>query len=146
MANWQEELDKKFKQLNIKEETNETKSVSKNRSNSSRSNNSVSSSKHTSDTSNTIGDGSRDLFRGRVSEKTRYVNNVKKGGNRVITKEAALDDLEKMEVEAKDEVSKVVIKVAKVLVKILSTIRSNQLLTDEEKKNIKEARAKREVK
>jgi len=143
---WQEELDKKFKQLNIKEETNETKSLFKNRSDSSRSNNSVSSGKDTSDTNNSIGSGSSSLFRGRVSEKTRQVNNVKKEDKLMITKEAALDDLEKKEAEVKDEVSKVIIYVAKVIVKMLSTIRSNQLLTDEEKVRIKEARAKREVK
>lgn len=71
---------------------------------------------------------------------------IKKEEKTVITKEAALDDLEKLEAEAKDDVSKVIVRAFKVLVKVLSTIRSNQLLTDEEKVRIKEARAKREVK
>ena len=64
----------------------------------------------------------------------------------MITKEAAMEDLDKIEAEAKDDVSKMFVKVAKVIVKMMATIRSNQLLTDEDKIKIKEAKQKREVK
>jgi len=79
----------------------------------------------------------------------KEINNDKKGGNRMITVEGALKDLEAIEVEANDASSKAVIKALKVLVKFLSTMRSNQLLTEEEKVNIrkaKEARAAKEAK
>lgn len=61
----------------------------------------------------------------------------------MITREAALDDLEKLEKEVSGEESKVIVKVAKILVKMLATIRSNQLLTDEDKVRIKKARETR---
>lgn len=64
----------------------------------------------------------------------------------MITKEAALDDLEKLEAEATDNDGKLIVKVAKVIVKVLATIRSNQLLTEEDKKRIKEARKVRDGK
>jgi hypothetical protein len=62
----------------------------------------------------------------------------------MITREAALDDLEKLEKEAKDDSGRLIVKVAKVLVKILSTIRSNQLLTEDEKMKIQSDRVKRQ--
>jgi hypothetical protein len=142
---WQEELDKKFKQLNIRGVTNETKSVSKNRSDSSRNNNSVDSSKYTPNTSNSVGSGSRNLFRGRVSEENRSINNVKKGGSVMITVDAALKDLEVIEQEAKDEGAKAVVKALKVVVKFLSTIRSNQLLSEDDKKRIQAEKATRKT-
>lgn len=63
----------------------------------------------------------------------------------MITREAALEDLEKMEKEATDEVSKTFVRVAKILVKVLATIRSNQLLTDTDKARIRETRAKKDA-
>ena len=65
----------------------------------------------------------------------------------MITVEGALKDLEVIEKEATD--SKAVVKAIKVLVKFLSTMRSNQLLTEQDKlviKGSKEARAVKEKK
>ncbi len=69
-----------------------------------------------------------------------------KGGGKVITVEGALKDLEAIETEAKDEGAKSVVKALKVVIKFLSTMRSNQLLTEEEKVKIREARKAREEK
>jgi hypothetical protein len=147
---WSEQLDRKEKELNLKkEEINETKSVPKNRSNSGRSNNSNSISQTTSSPDNSTGNRSGDLFRGRIFSKTRPINNSKKGGSSMITVDGALKDLEAIETEATDAGSRAIIKALKVLVKFLSTMRSNQLLTDEEKvaiKKAKEARTAKEVK
>lgn len=62
----------------------------------------------------------------------------------MITVEGALKDLEAIEVEAKDEGAKSVVKALKVVVKFLSTMRSNQLLTEADKIEIKKAKAERE--
>ena len=61
----------------------------------------------------------------------------------MITKEAALDDLKKIDVSA--PVGKVIVEVARILIKLLATIRSNQLLTDDEKKAIKKKREERDA-
>ena len=56
----------------------------------------------------------------------------------MITKDAALEDLKKVEVAVdKLSVQMVIIRVTEILVKLLATIRSNQLLTEDEKKAIK---------
>jgi hypothetical protein len=62
----------------------------------------------------------------------------------VITVEGALKDLEAIEIEAKDEGAKSVVKALKVVVKFLSTMRSNQLLTETDKVAIKKAKTERE--
>jgi hypothetical protein len=62
----------------------------------------------------------------------------------VITVEGALKDLEVIEIEAKDEGAKSVVKALKVIVKFLSTMRSNQLLTETDKVAIKKAKTERE--
>ncbi len=68
----------------------------------------------------------------------------------MITVEAALSDLEAIDkgtgkYAGKTDVQKV-IEVAKVFVKFLSTIRSNQLLTEPEKVAIKKAKTERKSK
>jgi hypothetical protein len=63
----------------------------------------------------------------------------------MITVEGALKDLEAIEKEANDAGAKAVVKALKVVVKFLSTIRSNQLLTEEEKIKIRAQRKEREV-
>lgn len=55
----------------------------------------------------------------------------------MIKVDAALKDLEALEAKAPDVGTKVIVGVAKVLVKILSTMRTNQLLTEDDKKAIK---------
>jgi hypothetical protein len=62
------------------------------------------------------------------------------GGYIMITKEGALDDLNKIEEEADSTVAKVIVKVAKVIVKVLATMRSNQLLTEKQKEDIQTAK------
>lgn len=62
----------------------------------------------------------------------------------MITVEGALKDLEAIEIEAKDEGAKSVVKALKVVVKFLSTMRSNQLLTETDKVAIKKAKTERE--
>ena len=63
----------------------------------------------------------------------------------MITVEGALKDLEAIEVEATDAGAKSVVKALKVVVKFLSTIRSNQLLTDVDKIRIQKAKAERKA-
>ena len=64
----------------------------------------------------------------------------------MITVEDALKDLEAYEKEVTTVEAKVLIKVSKVLVKFLSTMRSNQLLTEEEKVAIGKTKKERAVK
>jgi hypothetical protein len=64
----------------------------------------------------------------------------------MITVEGALKDLEAIEKEAGDAGSRAVVKALKVVVKFLSTMRTNQLLTDEEKVVIAKARKERQAK
>jgi len=65
----------------------------------------------------------------------------------MITKDHALQDLEKIEEEAsqgKINAAVVLVRVAKVIIKVLITIRTNQLLTEDERKAIKEAKRNRQ--
>ena len=64
----------------------------------------------------------------------------------MITVEGALKDLEVIEKEATDSGAKAVVKALKVVVKFLSTIRSNQLLTEPEKVAIAAVRKERQAK
>jgi hypothetical protein len=64
----------------------------------------------------------------------------------MITVEGALKDLEVIEKEANDSGAKAVVKALKVVVKFLSTIRSNQLLTEPEKLAIAAIRKERQAK
>jgi hypothetical protein len=74
------------------------------------------------------------------------INNViGKGGKGMITVDGALKDLEAIEKETNDEGSKAVVKALKVVVKFLSTMRSNQLLTEDDKKRIGAEKAKRQA-
>ena len=127
---WHEQLNKKEKELNITKEGINVCIRTDSRSNS--------------------GNSSRRISSIRVSERNKKINNVTdKGGNRMITVEGALKDLEAIEKEAGDSGSKAVVKALKVLVKFLSTMRPNQLLTEEEKVVIhkaREVRAAKEVK
>lgn len=88
-----------------------------------------------------IGSNNRgsDSTRSTVFDEGRkdIVINKVKGETKMITVEAALSDLEKIE---KDETLKPeakILRAMKLIVKFLSTMRSNQLLTDEDKKTIK---------
>jgi len=77
----------------------------------------------------------------------KEINNVtEKGGVKVITVEGALSDLEVIEKETDDAGAKAVVKALKVMVKFLSTMRTNQLLTNEEKIAIGKARKERQAK
>ena len=61
----------------------------------------------------------------------------------MITVEGAIKDLELIEAEATDAGAKTVVKALKVVVKFLSTMRSNQLLTEQDKVGIRKAKAER---
>jgi hypothetical protein len=121
MTDWKEQLNKKVESLNIKEVKDGDISV---RSNS----------------------RSSDSVRSPISTEVRKDINkvIEKGGIVMITKEAALDDLKKIDVNA--PIGKVIVEVGGILIKILATIRSNQLLTEEEKVNIRKAREARAAK
>ncbi len=80
------------------------------------------------------------------SNREIKINNViGKGGKGMITVDGALKDLEAIEKETNDEGSKAVVKALKVVVKFLSTMRSNQLLTEDDKKRIGAEKAKRQA-
>ena len=83
----------------------------------------------------------------RRNGQTTEINNGKeKEAKGMITVEGALKDLEAIEKETTDIGAKAIVKGLKVVVKFLSTIRSNQLLTDEEKIAIRKARETRQAK
>ena len=119
---WQEDLDKKSIELNLKGGDNG----------------------HSISCNNSIGRdnnrGSRDVHR--VSIHKEIINVVKKEETLMITKDAALEDLDKVNPDA--SVGKVIIEVSRILIKILATIRSNQLLTEEDKVKIRAARKERD--
>lgn len=71
---------------------------------------------------------------------------IKKEEHKVITVEGALSDLDKLIAEAQGRPEVFILSGMKVMVKFLSTMRSNQLLTDEDKKAIKAKKVTREVK
>lgn len=124
---WKDQLDKKAQELNIlpaKEAENGSRKRNSNRTNS----------------------GSSNSVRNQVSSKKRQdIKSRKKGGEKMITIDAALSDVDLLIKEAGEDKAIIVgLKAVKVLLKFLSTMRSNQLLTDEDKKGIKEARAKRD--
>ena len=92
--------------------------------------------------SNTRSNSRSDSRRSRnvdLSKRNRKmkIKNIK-GGEIMITVNAALKDLEK--IVAEDNVSKVIKEVARILIKFISTMRSNQLLTDADKVRIQEER------
>jgi len=87
---------------------------------------------------------SRGVYLSPNNKEIKKENNVtEKGGNRMITVEGALKDLEAIEKEANDTGAKAVVKALKVVVKFLSTMRSNQLLTEDDKKRISAEKAKK---
>jgi hypothetical protein len=127
MSDWKIELQNKASQLNIKKEGENV---------------------HTRTDSRII---DRNISRRRgdvdLPDIHKEINNVKeKGGNRMITLEAVLSDLEKIEKDDNMSEQKKLFAVVKVIMKFLSTMRSNQLLTEEEKKVIASEKAKRKAK
>jgi len=127
--NWQEQIDKKETELNIKKEV-ENVCIGSN-----------------SNISSHRGNGSGLSL---SKERGKSINNVTaKGGNRMITVEGALKDLEDIEKGADGADAKAIVKAFKVVVKFLSTMRSNQLLTEADKvgiRKVKETRVAKEVK
>ena len=120
---WKEQLNKKEKELNLIKGGNDGQIVS----------------------SSIVVNRNDSRSSGNVHRVSIYqeINNVKeREEKRMITVEGALSDLDKLIVEA-DNGSKSVLKGIKVLVKFLSTMRSNQLLTEDDKKRIAADKAKR---
>jgi len=124
---WKEQLELKSKKLNIKKEETNGQIISSS-SISNRNNIRSSSNVH------------------RVSVYKEINNVTEKGGKGMITVEGALSDLEVIEKETDDVGAKAIIKALKVMVKFLSTMRTNQLLTNEEKIAIGKARKERQAK
>jgi len=129
MSNWKKDLDKIAENLNIKPEGGKDEGI------------------RTGSVSNTSNRASR--IRGvSLSKKTRKNLNKTKGGEFMITIEGALTDIDALIKEAEangDKVSALILKGEKVLLKLLSTMRSNQLLTEADKKAIADARKKRKA-
>jgi len=86
-----------------------------------------------------------DLHRISLSQERRkdIKQSINKGDRIMITKEGAFADLEKIDVNA--PVGKVLVQIAKVVITILITMRSNQLLTEADKVRIKEEKAARDA-
>ncbi len=61
----------------------------------------------------------------------------------MITKDGALEDLSKINVNA--PVGQVLVEVGKIFIKFLATIRTNQTLTEEEKTKIREEKKVRDL-
>jgi hypothetical protein len=61
----------------------------------------------------------------------------------MISKEDALVDLQKVETDARGDVAKILIGIAQILIKLLATIRSNQILCESDKIRIKAERVKK---
>lgn len=81
--------------------------------------------------------------------KQNLNNSIKKGGNKMITVEAALSDIDaliKEAEEANEKVAVYLLKSQKVLLKFVSTMRSNQLLTEADKIRITKAKELRKEK
>ena len=124
---WKEQLNNKEKELNIKKEETYVRTRIDIRGNS--------------------GNSGRWISSIRVPKRNKEINKItEKGGKGMITVEGALKDLEAIEQEATDAGAKAVVKALKVVVKFLSTMRSNQLLTEDEKVSIRKAREARAAK
>jgi hypothetical protein len=156
---WKKELENKVKELNIKEVNdgqNTDRSLSSNRRNSVRSNSHDIISNKASDSNRSEPDRSSSILRRSVSKEINNAN--RKGGEKImIGLEGALQDIDsilkgryydreiKKEVEVKTNLEKIGA-IAKVFLKFLSTMRTNQLLTEEEKKEKKVERDARKAK
>jgi len=127
MNDWQKDLDKKVEELKVGKEAPNVRTRSDSRNSNRINNRRISGSV-------------------RISTNKEINNAIAKGGNRMITVEGALKDLEAIEKEANDTGAKAIVKALKVVVKFLSTMRTNQLLTDEEKRAIAKARKERQAK
>ncbi len=108
MNNWKEQLNSVFEQLKMEGESNFSKQKVVN-------NNDEGGDEVNIENKNSLG---------------------KKGVSMPITKEDALEDLDKIKKEVTNPIE-IIIEVAKVLVRFLATMRSNQLLVDTDKVEIK---------
>ena len=143
MSEFLDKLNQLEEQLK-KEEANGKRTdstVVTNRGNSTGSGGSSSICKATPDCSGVVGSGSNGVLCGKVSKETLNKDNGKEK-KIMITAKAAAEDLDAIEVSGVTDGVKVV-RAIKVLIKFLSTMRSNQLLTDNEKVAIQKANANR---
>jgi hypothetical protein len=142
MNNFLDKLNQIEQQL--KEETNGQqagRNVSENRGHSSGSSNGVSNNKDKSNSDSSNGSRGGDVFHRGIFRQIE-LNNVTGKEKVMITAEAAATDLEDIEKLGVTDGVKIV-RAIKVLVKFLSTMRSNQLLTDADKVAIQKAKATR---
>jgi hypothetical protein len=128
MKDWKKDLENKVKDFNLTEGGESNVHIG-------------SDSRINSRVSNRRSGGSVHLPVNKEINNTIKVN--MKGGLIMITVEGALKDLEAIEATATDSGAKSVVQALKVVVKFLSTIRSNQLLTDEDRVRIKKEKADR---
>jgi hypothetical protein len=146
MSDWKIDLENKAKELNLTEGGSDGQGtnspIRSDRVGSSRSSNSIIRSSQPSNPCNSARGGSRGVFRSGISKEALKTKDERRK-LAMITVEGALKDLEVIEKEAADSGSKAVVKALKVVVKFLSTMRSNQLLTEEEKVVIRKAREAR---
>jgi hypothetical protein len=128
MKDWKEELNKKAKEFNITEKGDSDVHIrTDNRINNRTDNRRTSGSVHIS-----------------TNSETKELNKVNmKGGGLMITVEGGLKDLEAIEATTTDAGAKAIIQALKVMLKFLSTMRSNQLLTEEDKVRIKKEKENR---
>ena len=123
---WIDDLDKKFKEINGKEEKHDKSNsgiISTDRSDSSRSNNSNSIDKDASHPDNPSRSGSGNLLRRRLSQEIKI--QINKEEKEMITSKAALDDYEAICKEAIPAEDKLV-KIFRIIIKLLLGIRTNQ--------------------
>jgi len=150
MTDWKDDLIKKAEQLHIEGGEDggqeKTERISGDRVDNLRSNSSRGISQNASNSDNSPCSGSGSLLRRGISEESRIKTNTKGGTNTMITIEGALSDIEKIEKDATISSDVKVLRAFKVLLKFLSTMRSNQLLTDVEKTAIQVAQKNREKK
>lgn len=88
-------------------------------------------------------DSNRRIGSIRVPERNQEINSIKGGNKVMITVEGALKDLEAIEADTTITDTAKVLRACKVLIKFLSTIRSNQLLTDVDRVRIQKTKAER---
>jgi hypothetical protein len=128
MKDWKKDLENKVKDFNLTEGGESNVRIG-------------SDSRISSRISNRRSGGS---FRVPVNKEINNTIKVNmKGGLIMITIEGALKDLEAIEATTTDVGAKAIIQALQVMLKFLSTMRSNQLLTDEDRVRIKKEKADR---
>jgi len=131
MIDWKDDLIKKAEQLHIEGGESNVR---------------VRTDSGSSDRNSVGRSGSLRISKGSKEISENKLTSNRGGTNTMITIEGALSDIEKIEKDETITSDVKVLRALKVLLKFLSTMRSNQLLTDVEKKAIQDAQKNREKK